>query len=82
MKDIRTKELVHNYNEEMKRRRLTVILKNAIMVVWQDVKKTRNHVNMDEVIKSLSEKQKQKQDPNYLENLKKQRKERKEQVRK
>ena len=37
---------------------------------------------MDEVIKSLSEKAKQKQDPNYLENLKKERKEKKERLRK
>jgi len=35
---------------------LTVKLKNAIMVVWQDVKKERNIPSMDDVIKGLSEK--------------------------
>ena len=42
-----------SYKEEQRRRELTVILKNAIMVVWGDVKKKRNHKPMEETIKEL-----------------------------
>ena len=66
----RTQNMVHNFEEDNRRRKLTVKLKNAILVVWQDVKKGRNIQSMDDVIKSLSEKVKQQNDPNYIEKLK------------
>jgi hypothetical protein len=37
-KNSTTGELVHDYEEEERRRKLTVKLKNAIMIHWLDVK--------------------------------------------
>lgn len=42
--------LVHNYKEEQYRRKLTVKLKNAIMVHWLEVKKKREKPSMQETI--------------------------------
>ena len=81
-KDLITGHLTDNFIEEQRRRKLTVVLKNAIMVVWQDVKKSRNTIDIEEVIKGLQEKARLKQDPNYIENLKQQRKEKRERLRK
>lgn len=79
--DVHSLDLVHNYKEEQRRRKLTVLLKNAILQVWLEVREKRSTPNMEEVIKSLSEKSKQQRDPNYVENLKQQRKERRERER-
>jgi len=46
-------KLVHNYGNEEYRRKLTLKLKNAIMVLWLDVKKSRSKPSMEEIIKSL-----------------------------
>ena len=37
-KNTKTGELIHNYDDEERRRKLTVKLKNAIMIHWLDVK--------------------------------------------
>jgi len=44
---------VHNYANEEYRRKLTVKLKNAIMVLWLEVKAQRSKPSMDEIIKGL-----------------------------
>ena len=51
-----TGELVHNYKKEMYRRKLTTQLKNAILVVWLDVKKERSKTNLEDIIKNLTAK--------------------------
>ena len=51
-------------------------------MVWQGVKKGRNTINMEEVIRDLAEKAKQQKDPNYIEKQKQQRKERRETLKK
>jgi hypothetical protein len=50
--------VIHNYKEEEYRRKLTVKLKNAIMVYWLEVKKDRNKQSFEEIIKGLVEKKK------------------------
>ena len=45
--------MVHNYQEEQYRRKLTVKLKNAIMVHWLEVKKKREKPSMQETIQEL-----------------------------
>lgn len=76
--DVKSLDLVHNYKEEMRRRKLTVLLKNTILTIWLEVKAKRNTPNMEDVVKGLAEKCKQQRDPNFVENLKKLRKERRE----
>ena len=49
----RTNLKIKSYKEQQRRRELTVILKNAIMVIWSDVKKKRNKKPMDEIMKEL-----------------------------
>ena len=46
-------DLIHDYKKEMHRKKLTAQLKNAIMVVWLDVKKERNKTNLEDIIKNL-----------------------------
>lgn len=50
--------MIHNYKEEEYRRKLTVKLKNAIMVYWLEVKKDRTKQSFEEIIKGLVEKKK------------------------
>jgi CRP-like cAMP-binding protein len=79
--DVKSLDLIHNYKEEQRRRRLTLFLKNAILQVWLEVKEQRSIPNMEDIIRGLSEKSKQQKDPNYIENLKRERKERRERER-
>ena len=44
---------IHDYLEEEKVRKLTLKLKNAVMVYWLKVKKTRQKKSFDEIIKEL-----------------------------
>ena len=67
-----------DYSERNKRDKLTIKLKNAIMVVWGDVKKTRNKINIEDVIKDLQVKAKQQKDPDFLKIMKEQKKEERE----
>ena len=55
-KNSKTGELVHDYNEEERRRKLTVKLKNAIMIYWLDVKEARKKPTFDEIIQDLLKK--------------------------
>jgi CRP-like cAMP-binding protein len=52
----KTSKRVHNHVAEEYRRRLTVKLKNAIMVHWLEVKKKRNKPSFEEIIKSIQKK--------------------------
>lgn len=52
-KHSKTGHVVHNYKEEEYRRKLTVKLKNAIMVYWLEVKKARSKQSFEEIIKGL-----------------------------
>jgi len=52
----KTKALIHNYQEEYRRRLLTVKLKNAIMVYWLEVKNSRAKPSFEEIIKTLTAK--------------------------
>ena len=45
------------------------------MVLWGDVKKTRNKINMDDVIKELLEKSRQQKDPDFMKIMKQEKKE-------
>lgn len=54
----KTKRLVHNYADEEMRNKLTVKLKNAIMVLWLEVKSRRTKKSMEEIIKDLMAKKK------------------------
>lgn len=47
---------MHDYKKEMHRRKLTAKLKNAILVVWLDVKKERSKANLEDIIKNLTAK--------------------------
>ena len=49
---------VFDYEEQQRRRALTVKLKNSIMAVWLEVKAARYKPSFDEVIKNLIIKQK------------------------
>ena len=55
----KTGTLIHNYEKEMRRRKLTVKLKNAIMVVWLEVKEARSKPSMEEIIRGLIKKKKE-----------------------
>ena len=57
-KHTKSGNVIHNYKEEEYRRKLTVKLKNAIMVYWLEVKKDRNKQSFEEIIKGLVEKKK------------------------
>ena len=48
------------------------------MVIWGDVKKTRNKINIEDVIKDLQVKAKQQKDPDFLKIMKEQKKEERE----
>lgn len=48
--------LIHNYEEEEYRRKLTLKLKNAIMVYWVKIKKARKKPSFEEIIRSLQAK--------------------------
>lgn len=50
---------MHNYEKEIYRRKLTVKLKNAIMVYWLEVKQNRSKPSFEEIIKSLIKKKKE-----------------------
>lgn len=54
----KTGTMIHNYEKEMQRRRLTVKLKNAIFVVWLEVKESRSKPSMEEIIQGLIKKKK------------------------
>ena len=58
-KNNQTKNLIHNYKEEYKRRLLTVKLKNAIMQIWLEVKNSRNKPSIEDFIKDLVAKKKE-----------------------
>lgn len=45
------------------------------MVVWGDVKKTRNKINIEDVIKELQQKARQQKDPDFIKILKQEKKE-------
>lgn len=79
-----TGELVHDYKKEMKRRKLTTQLKNAILVVWLDVKKERSKANLEDIIKNLTAKSAATKDKNAqtTEELKQLRKQKRENERK
>ena len=47
---------MHNYVSQEYRRKLTVKLKNSIMAVWLDVKKSRYKPSFEEIIKELIKK--------------------------
>ena len=61
MKHVKTGKVIHNYEQEEYRRKLTVKLKNAIMIYWLDVKKSRSKPSFDEVIKQMLAKRKAQQ---------------------
>ena len=48
------------------------------MVVWGDVKKTRDKINIEEVIKELQEKAKLQKDPDFVKIMKQEKKEERE----
>lgn len=50
---------MHNYEKEIYRRKLTVKLKNAIMVYWLEVKQARSKPSMEEIIQGLIKKKKE-----------------------
>ena len=79
-----TGELVHDYKKEMQRRKLTTQLKNAILVVWLDVKKERSKANLEDIIKNLTAKSATTKDKNAqtTEELKQLRKQKRENERK
>ena len=76
----KTGTLIHNYEKEMRRRKLTVKLKNAIMVVWLEVKEARSKPSMEEIIRGLIKKKKEEghDEKAFLEARKKARKEKRE----
>ena len=45
-----TGTMIHNSEREIHRRKLTVKLKNAIMVYWLEVKEARSKPSMEEII--------------------------------
>lgn len=45
------------------------------MVVWGEVKKTRNKINIEDVIKELQQKARQQKDPDFIKILKQEKKE-------
>ena len=57
-KNSKSGELVHDFKEEERRRKLTVKLKNAVMIHWLDVKQTRKKPSFDEIIQDLLKKRK------------------------
>jgi predicted house-cleaning noncanonical NTP pyrophosphatase (MazG superfamily) len=58
MKNMKTGKVIHDFETEEYRRKLTVKLKNAIMVHWLDIKKSRSKPSFDEVISQLLAKRK------------------------
>ena len=54
----KTGNVIHNYEEEEYRKKLTVKLKNAIMVYWLRIKKARKKPSFEEIIRSLQAKKK------------------------
>lgn len=58
MKHSLTAELLYNYKEEIYRRKLTVKLKNAVMVHWLEVKKARVKPSIQDTIKELLKRKK------------------------
>ena len=66
---------INDYPKEQYRQDLTVKLKNAIMVVWLDVKKERNKPSIDQLIKDFKEKQKGEKQKDTLKRLRKEKRE-------
>lgn len=54
----KTGNIILNYEEEEYRKKLTVKLKNAIMVYWLRIKKARKKPSFEEIIRSLQAKRK------------------------
>ena len=72
--------MIRNYEKEVHRRKLTVKLKNAIMVYWLEVKDARSKPSMEEIIQGLIKKKREEgtDEKEALEAKKKARKERRE----
>ena len=76
----KTGTMVHNYEKEAHRRKLTMKLKNAIMVVWLEVKESRSKPSMEEIIQGLIKKKREElhDEKAVLDAKKKERKEKRE----
>lgn len=72
--------MIRNYEKEIHRRKLTVKLKNAIMVHWLEVKEARSKPSMEEIIQGLIKKKREEghDEKAFLEAKKKARKEKRE----